>query len=174
MKKSYLLPILFASRIWKMCLMVVFSLLADVRAEEPPDCSKLILELQSRIAVLEHLEQACKQKIKNRLAQPQSDPSATNSPSEVDARNLMKAVALPNFKNNAVTGFRLFAIQPESIWHKLNIQDLDVLVQVDDIEIKDSSQLLEGVGRILRKESRRLIVERAGVQMNLEGRLQSD
>ena len=50
---------------------------------------------------------------------------------------LTQARAVPNIENGVVNGFKLFGIQPGSLYQKLGAQNGDVIKSVNGVEIKD-------------------------------------
>ena len=55
-----------------------------------------------------------------------------------DINNLLtQARAVPNFENGAINGFKLFDVQPGSIYQKLGAQNGDVIKSVNGTDIKD-------------------------------------
>ena len=55
-----------------------------------------------------------------------------------DINNLLtQARAVPNFENGAINGFKLFDVQPGSIYQKLGAQNGDVIKSVTGTDIKD-------------------------------------
>jgi len=55
-----------------------------------------------------------------------------------DINNLLtQARAVPNFENGAINGFKLFDVQPGSIYQKLGAQNGDVIRSVNGVDIKD-------------------------------------
>jgi len=52
---------------------------------------------------------------------------------------LTQARAVPNIENGVVNGFKLFGIQPGSLFQKLGAQNGDVIKSVNGVDIKDPS-----------------------------------
>ncbi len=52
---------------------------------------------------------------------------------------LTQARAVPNMENGIINGFRLFSVQPGSLYQKIGAQNGDVIKSVNGIDIKDPS-----------------------------------
>jgi len=57
-------------------------------------------------------------------------------------RLLTQARLLPNFRAGQTDGFRVFAIQPDSLFAKIGLQNGDVLHQINDVSLENPTQFL--------------------------------
>lgn len=75
---------------------------------------------------------------------------------------LTQARAVPNFKNGAPHGYKLFQIVPGSLFSKLGIQDEDVILGVDGEPITNPAQAFALLQEIKNKSRLELQLERGG------------
>jgi general secretion pathway protein C len=68
-----------------------------------------------------------------------------------------QARIVPSFKNGVATGFKLFSIQPNSIYAAIGIENGDVIQRVNGYEINSPEKALELFQKL--RESQRLTIE---------------
>ena len=56
---------------------------------------------------------------------------------------LGQARVIPNFKEGKPDGFRIFAIAKDSVYTKIGLQDGDILYRVNEIEVKDPTNVVK-------------------------------
>jgi general secretion pathway protein C len=79
---------------------------------------------------------------------------------------LTQARAVPNIENGVVNGFKLFGVQPGSLYQKLGAQNGDVIKSVNGVEIKDPNTAM-GLFQQLQTTNRlEFSIERNGVPQN--------
>jgi type II secretion system protein C len=79
---------------------------------------------------------------------------------------LTQARAVPNIENGVVNGFKLFGIQPGSLYQKLGAQNGDVIKSVNGVDIKDPNTAM-GLFQQLQTTNRlEFSIDRNGVPQN--------
>lgn len=78
---------------------------------------------------------------------------------------LTQARAVPNFKNGAPHGYKLFQIVPGSLFSKLGIQDEDVIIGADGEPMTDPTKAFALLGELENKSRIELQIERGGQPM---------
>ena len=64
---------------------------------------------------------------------------------------------MPSFKNGAANGFKLFSIQPNSLYASIGIENGDVIQRVNGYEINSPEKALELYQKL--RESRHVTIE---------------
>lgn len=75
---------------------------------------------------------------------------------------LTQARAVPNIENGIINGFRLFGIQPGSLYQKLGAQNGDVIKSVNGIDIKDPATAMSLFQQLQTMNKLEFKVERGG------------
>lgn len=84
--------------------------------------------------------------------------STLQNPNEI----LVQARAVPNIVGGKIQGFRLFAIQPGSIYEKLGIKNGDIILQINDVALDSPAKALEFYGAISSATDISLDIDRNG------------
>ncbi len=71
------------------------------------------------------------------------DRREVNEATENLPKLLTKARIVPNFTDGSPDGFRIFAINKDSLYAKIGLQNGDVVHRVNDIEVKDPQNFLQ-------------------------------
>jgi general secretion pathway protein C len=73
-----------------------------------------------------------------------------------------QARIVPSFKNGAANGFKLFSIQPNSLYAAIGVENGDVIQRVNGYEINSPEKALELYQRLKESQHVTLELERAG------------
>ncbi|MEI6092559.1 MAG: type II secretion system protein GspC [bacterium] len=79
---------------------------------------------------------------------------------------LSQARAIPNFENGAVSGFKLFDIQPGSLYQKLGAQNGDIIKSVNGVDIKDPATAMGLFQRLQTTSKLDFMINRNGENKN--------
>ncbi|MEI6080047.1 MAG: type II secretion system protein GspC [bacterium] len=79
---------------------------------------------------------------------------------------LSQARAVPNFENGAISGFKLFDVQPGSIYQKLGAQNGDIIKSVNGTEIKDPAAAMNLFQKIQTTNKLDFVINRNGETKN--------
>lgn len=80
---------------------------------------------------------------------------------------LTQARAVPNIENGIINGFRLFGVQPGSLYQKLGAQNGDVIKSVNGIDIKDPATAMSLFQQLQTMSRLEFKVERGGSDKTL-------
>ena len=76
---------------------------------------------------------------------------------------LTQARAVPNIENGVMNGFKLFSVQPGSLYQKLGAQNGDVIKAVDGVDIKDPATAMSLFQQLQTMNKLDFKVQRGGV-----------
>lgn len=79
---------------------------------------------------------------------------------------LSQARAVPNFENGAINGFKLFDIQPGSIYQKLGALNGDIIKSVNGVDIKDPASAMGLFQKIQTTSKLDFVINRNGENKN--------
>ncbi|MCX6112831.1 MAG: hypothetical protein NTY22_06075, partial [Proteobacteria bacterium] len=77
-----------------------------------------------------------------------------------------QARAVPNFENGAINGFKLFDIQPGSIYQKLGALNGDIIKSVNGVDIKDPASAMGLFQKIQTTSKLDFVINRNGENKN--------
>jgi len=80
---------------------------------------------------------------------------------------LTQARAVPNMENGVINGFRLFSVQPGSLYQKLGAQNGDVIKSVNGIDIKDPATAMSLLQQLQTMNRLEFKLERGGSDKSL-------
>lgn len=81
---------------------------------------------------------------------------------------LTQARVVPHFKDGKTVGFRIFAIQPGSIYTKLGLKNNDIIARVNGVLIDDPTKGLQLFNALKTESKIELDIERTGVKRSLK------
>lgn len=79
---------------------------------------------------------------------------------------LTQARAVPNMEDGVINGFKLFGIQPGSLYQKLGAQNGDVIKSVNGIDIKDPATAMNMFQQLQTMNRLDFVIERGGAPQN--------
>lgn len=79
---------------------------------------------------------------------------------------LTQARAVPNIENGVVNGFKLFGVQPGSLYQKLGAQNGDIIKSVNGIEMKDPNTAMGMFQQLQTTNKLEFSIERNGTPQN--------
>lgn len=81
---------------------------------------------------------------------------------------LMQAAAVPYYVNGRLGGFRLWEIQPESIFERLGLKDGDLVTAINGIELTDVGMAIRVLNSLRGENSAELSYNRDGLDASLK------
>jgi general secretion pathway protein C len=79
---------------------------------------------------------------------------------------LTQARVVPHFKDGKTVGFRIFAIQPNSIYQKLGLKNNDIIARVNGVLIDDPTKGLQLFNALKTESNIKLDIEREGAKQS--------
>jgi type II secretion system protein C len=79
---------------------------------------------------------------------------------------LTQARAVPNIENGVINGFKLFGVQPGSLYQKLGAQNGDIIKSVNGVDIKDPNTAMGLFQQLQTTNKLEFSIERGGEQKN--------
>jgi general secretion pathway protein C len=79
---------------------------------------------------------------------------------------LSQARAVPNFENGVISGFKLFDVQPGSLYQKLGAQNGDIIKSVNGVDIKDPATAMGMFQKIQTTNKLDFVINRGGETKN--------
>ena len=105
-----------------------------------------------------------------RISDTQYEISKTKLDSTLGDLNKVATQAriVPSFKNGQANGFKLFSIQPDSIYSAIGVQNGDVITSINGLDINSPEKALEAYTRLKDSQNFDIVLDRRGstVKMN--------